>query len=94
MNAARPTPCGEWTLGDLLTHMSVQHRGFAAAAEGNGADRSAWRPRPAAGDPVAEYAAAADRVLRAFGVPAPRDAGQLDRFVALLGRRPDWRPPA
>ena len=172
MNAARPTPCGEWTLGDLLTHMSVQHRGFAAAAEGNGADRSAWRPRPAAGDPVAEYAAAADRVLRAFaadgvlardfalpeigggtfpagvaisfhfvdyvahgwdvartlgldlevkpdllavalavaeavpddetrlrpgaafapGVPAPRDASQLDRFVALLGRRPDWRP--
>jgi uncharacterized protein (TIGR03086 family) len=169
---ARPTPCGDWTLGELLTHMSAQHRGFAAAAEGNGAELSAWRTGPAAAGPVTEYAAAADRVLEAFaadgvlardfalpeigggkfpagiaisfhfvdyvahgwdvartlgldfelkpdllavalavagavpddetrlrpgaafapGVPVGRDASHLDRFVALLGRRPDWRP--
>jgi hypothetical protein len=22
---ARPTPCGDWTLGQLLAHMAVQH---------------------------------------------------------------------
>ena len=169
----RPTPCGDWTLGRLLEHMSVQHDGFAAAAAGNGADLSAWRAQAPAADPVAEYAAAAGRVLRAFaadgvltrdfalpeispggtfpaavaisfhfvdyvahgwdvaralgldyelepdllavalavaeavpddetrlrpgaafapGVTAPPDATQLDRFVALLGRRPDWPP--
>jgi uncharacterized protein (TIGR03086 family) len=28
------------------------------------------------------------------GVTVPGDASQLDRFLAHLGRRPDWRPPA
>ena len=35
---SRPTPCAGWNLSDLLTHMTVQHRGFAAAAHGLGAD--------------------------------------------------------
>jgi uncharacterized protein (TIGR03086 family) len=169
---ARPTPCEDWTLGQLLAHMAVQHDGFAAAAAGNGADPSVWRARPPADDPVAEYTAAAGRVLRAFAgdgvltrefvvpeidpgatfpggmaigfhfidyvghgwdaartlgvdyeldpdvldvalamaeaipddesrlrffaprVAATEDASQLDRIVALLGRRPDWRPAA
>ena len=34
----RPTPCAGWTLADLLGHMTVQHRGFAAAARGDGAE--------------------------------------------------------
>jgi uncharacterized protein (TIGR03086 family) len=170
---ARPTPCEGWTFGQLLAHMAVQHDGFAAAAAGNGADPSVWRAQPPATDPVAEYAAAAGRVLRAFAadgvlardfalpeispgatlpagmaigahfidyvahgwdaartlgmdyepdpdllgvalaiaeaipddqtrlqpgaafaprVTAPESANQLDRIVALLGRRPDWRP--
>jgi uncharacterized protein (TIGR03086 family) len=172
---ARPTPCGDWTLGQLLAHMAVQHDGFAAAAVGNGADLSAWRAQPPAADPVAEYAAAAERLLRAFAaegvvtrefalpeidpgatfpagmaigfhfidyvahgwdaartlgrdyelepdllgaamaiaeaipddqtrrrpaaafaprVAAPEGASQLDQIVALLGRRPGWRPVA
>lgn len=62
----RPTPCEDWTLGQLLAHMTVQHEGFAAAAEGNGADPSVWRARTSAADPVAEYVAAADLVLHAF----------------------------
>ncbi len=64
---ARATPCGDWTLAQLLAHMALQHDGFAAAAAGNGADPSVWRSRPPSADPVADYAAAADRVLRAFG---------------------------
>ncbi|WHT18410.1 TIGR03086 family metal-binding protein [Crossiella sp. CA-258035] len=69
----RPTPCADWTLAELLAHMTVQHHGFAAAAEGNGADPEVWRVRPLGPDPVREYRAAADRVLAAFaaeGVPA------------------------
>ncbi|MFJ9420245.1 TIGR03086 family metal-binding protein [Streptomyces sp. NPDC101227] len=63
---ARPTPCAAWTLGDLLAHMTAQHRGFAAAARGDGADRAHWAlPRPGP-DPVADHAAAAGEVIAAF----------------------------
>lgn len=75
---ARATPCGDWTLGELLAHMTVQHDGFAAAAAGRGADADVWKIRPAAADPVAEYATAADRVLAAFSEP-----GVLERKFAL-----------
>jgi uncharacterized protein (TIGR03086 family) len=70
---ARPTPCRDWTLAQLLAHMAVQHDGFAAAAGGRGADLNAWRPRPPAADPVAEYAAAAGRALAAFGADGVTD---------------------
>lgn len=68
----RPTPCAGWTLKELLAHMSVQHRGFAAAARGSGADERLWRPETVvdavAADPAATYAAAAHEVLDAFAV--------------------------
>jgi len=63
----RATPCADWTLGDLLAHMTAQHLGFAEAAEGNGADLSVWTAQPLAADPISAYAAAAERVVRAFG---------------------------
>ena len=75
---ARPTPCGDWTFGQLLAHMAVQHDGFAAAAAGNGADPSAWRVQRSTADPVEAYRAAADRVLRAFAAD-----GVLTRDFAL-----------
>src|SRR5580704_13953945 len=75
---ARPTPCSDWTLGELLAHMTAQHNGFAAAAAGDGGDLSRWQPGPPAADPVQEYAAAAGRVLAAFGAH-----GVLDREFAL-----------
>ena len=59
----RPTPCAEWTLADLLAHMTAQHRGFAAAARGRGGDHAAWEVRPASPD---DYAVAAKEVLAAF----------------------------
>lgn len=66
----RPTPCAQWTLADLLAHMTVQHRGFAAAARGRGDDESVWDVANVAdavrADPVQAYAAAAHDVLEAF----------------------------
>ncbi|MBY0289844.1 MAG: TIGR03086 family protein [Mycobacteriaceae bacterium] len=65
----RPTPCAGWNLATLLMHMTVQHRGFAAAARG-GTDFGVWEPATAAdavaSDPAGTYAAAADDVLSAF----------------------------
>lgn len=66
----RPTPCAGWNLLDLLAHMTVQHRGFAAAARGTGDDPSAWdvaAVRDAvASFPADTYIEAADDVLEAF----------------------------
>ena len=67
---ALPTPCAGWDLAGLLTHMTAQHHGFAAAARGDGADLSVWRTEPFADavvtDPAGTYAAAAHDVLDAF----------------------------
>jgi uncharacterized protein (TIGR03086 family) len=67
---AAPTPCEGWTLTDLLTHMTAQHRGFAAAARGFGDDPNVWRTdtisAAIAADPTATYAEAARDVLAAF----------------------------
>lgn len=78
----RLTPCAGWDLADLLAHMTVQHRGFAAAARGGGADLAIWRPEAVAdavaADPAAAYAAAAADVVDAFAGIAV-----LQRTVAL-----------
>ena len=74
----RPTPCEGWTLLDLMAHMTAQHRGFAAAARGLGADPDAWRVEPVLdavrADPRGAYSAAAHDVLKAFAAPGTADA--------------------
>lgn len=70
----RPTPCAQWTLGDLIAHMTVQHHGFAAAARGTGADPQVWEVAPLGDDPVAAYTAAADEVVAAFAEPGVAEA--------------------
>src|ERR1700761_9611257 len=55
----RPTPCDGWDVAGLLSHLSVQHRGFAAAARGEGGDLAVWAARPPAPDPGADLPAAA-----------------------------------
>ena len=66
----RATPCDGWNLSQLLAHMTVQHRGFAAAARGDGADPARWDTATVADavatDPAGAYAAAAADVLEAF----------------------------
>ena len=78
----RPTPCAGWNLCDLLAHMTAQHRGFAAAARGHGADLAMWDPTTVAdrvaADPAGTYAAAADDVLVAFAAD-----GVLESAFAL-----------
>jgi uncharacterized protein (TIGR03086 family) len=73
---SRPTPCEEWDLGQLLAHMTVQHRGFAAAAAGHGGDPEVWQLPPGA-DPVREYAQAAESVIAAFAEPGVADRSFL-----------------
>jgi uncharacterized protein (TIGR03086 family) len=73
----RPTPCAEWTLTDLLAHMAVQHRGFAAASRGE-ADPGLWEVRPLGEDPVAAYRACAEELLAAFA-----EDGVLERVFPL-----------
>ncbi len=74
----RTTPCEGWNLADLLAHMTVQHRGFAAAARGLGADPDVWRVEnvvePVRADPGRAYSEAAHDVLDAFAVDGTADA--------------------
>lgn len=74
----RPTPCDQWTLRELLVHMTAQHDGFAAAAAGDGADPARWQPQARPGDLVQQYTAAAARVIEALGAD-----GVLDRQFEL-----------
>ncbi|MCV7281539.1 TIGR03086 family protein [Mycolicibacterium flavescens] len=74
----RPTPCAGWDLADLITHMTVQHRGFAASARGDGKSLSIWDPATVTdavrADPGGAYAAAAADVLDAFSAPGVLEA--------------------
>jgi uncharacterized protein (TIGR03086 family) len=82
---ARATPCAGWTLSDLLAHMIVQHRGFAAAAAGAPSPLAEWEPRPLSADPVAEFDAAADEVIAAF---ADDTVADRDIWLPELARQP------
>ena len=86
---ARPTPCSDWTLRELLAHMTAQHNGFAAAAAGDGADLVHWQTGAPVADPVGEYAAAAARVIAAFAA-----AGALAGEFVLPEISPKLRFPA
>jgi uncharacterized protein (TIGR03086 family) len=85
----RATPCAEWDLSALLAHMTAQHRGFAAAAKGHGADPNVWQTTD---NPLAEYAEAATQVITAFA-----ENGVLNRAFVLpevAGNRPIPAPTA
>ncbi|MFD7864646.1 TIGR03086 family metal-binding protein [Streptomyces sp. NPDC059783] len=74
----RPTPCGEWTLRQLLAHMTGQNFGFAAAARGETRDRGVWADRPVDDDPAGTFAASAAEVTVAFA-----EEGVLERSFWL-----------
>lgn len=73
-----PTPCSAWTLRQLLEHMIGQHHGFAAAADGETADRSVFAPVPLGPDWSAQYAGSVARVTAAFAAD-----GVLERRLWL-----------
>lgn len=73
----RPTPCAEWTLADLLAHMTVQHNGFAAAAQGE-TNPKVWELPSLGGDPVGAYRDSAERVVDAFAAD-----GVLERMFLI-----------
>ena len=84
----RPTPCGAWTLRELLDHMITQHYGFAAASSGQGGDPRIWLTvHP--DDPIADYDAAARHVIAAFARP-----GTLERSFELPEISPTAFPAA
>ncbi|MEU3413185.1 MULTISPECIES: TIGR03086 family metal-binding protein [unclassified Streptomyces] len=64
-----PTPCAGWTLHQLVSHMAGQHRGFAAAASGGGADLAVWQPGALGDDPSAAYRDAAWAAIDGFARP-------------------------
>ncbi|TDU73615.1 TIGR03086 family metal-binding protein [Streptomyces sp. KS 21] len=74
----RPTPCSAWNLGQLLAHMTAQHRGFAAAARGDGGDLTHWKAEAPGPEDVGRYVAAAEAVLAAF-----TEVGTEDQEFAL-----------
>lgn len=65
----RPTPCADWNLRALVSHMAGQHHGFAAAADGDGADLRHWKPLPLGDDPLGTYRATVTRVVESFARP-------------------------
>ncbi len=81
----RPTPCADWTLHGLLTHMIAQHRGFAAAVRGD-EDLAVWKTRPLGPDPVRDYRDAAAEVVAAFAEP-----GVVERQILLPEFTTDFR---
>lgn len=81
----RPTPCTGWDLERLLRHMTAQHRGFAAAAEGRGADLAAWELPPGGPGVVGEYRDAAEAVGTAF---AAGDVLERPFRIPEFGDRP------
>lgn len=74
-----PTPCGGWTVRDLLRHMVGNNNGFAAAALGEPPSSKVWDGVDVT-DPVAEFAASATRAAEAFAAVEP-----LTGTFAVLG---------
>ena len=73
----RPTPCGPWTLAELIAHMTGQQLGFAAAAAGAGTELAEWVPVRSV-EPVQGYRQSCTEVLTAFAA-----AGVAERDFAL-----------
>lgn len=74
----RPSPCTGWTLRDLVSHMTAQHHGFAAAARGSGADRTYWIAPELGRDPFKVYDESVRHLLAAFA-----EEGVLERGFTL-----------
>ncbi|MEV0201175.1 TIGR03086 family metal-binding protein [Nonomuraea sp. NPDC050691] len=80
----RPTPCAEWTLGELLLHMVSENRGFAAAAAGRPA---VWDSGDLGDDPFGAFQDSAAAVVTAFSAPDVHDRQvEIREFGVFPGR--------
>ncbi|MBM6401062.1 TIGR03086 family metal-binding protein [Phycicoccus sonneratiae] len=70
--AARPTPCADWTVSELVDHVVGGVGNFARGVRGEEVDWSAARA-PVEGDRAAALRSAADDLLAAWA-EAPEDA--------------------
>lgn len=79
----RPSTCEGWAVSDLLAHMTAQHRGFAAAANGIGLDLQHWVVKPARPE---AYVQAAEDVLEAFAADGVTERSfHLPEFTTSRG---------
>jgi uncharacterized protein (TIGR03086 family) len=75
------TPCDDWVVRDLMSHMLETQQYFVATAEGREASPPSPVPTTALGDdPVADFQQARADTLRTFG-----EAGVIDKTGASLG---------
>jgi uncharacterized protein (TIGR03086 family) len=75
------TPCDEWVVQDLMSHMLETQRYFVATAQGREASPPSPVPTtPLGDDPVAEFENARAETLRAFG-----QAGVIEKTGTSLG---------
>ncbi|MET8690905.1 TIGR03086 family metal-binding protein [Streptomyces sp. NPDC004732] len=79
----RPTPCADWTLLDLLGHMTAQNHGFAAAARGEGELPAHWRVPDIAADPARAYGESVAALVEPF---AEAGGGEREFVLPELGR--------
>ncbi|MBB5872583.1 uncharacterized protein (TIGR03086 family) [Allocatelliglobosispora scoriae] len=66
---ALPSPCTDWSLGDLLRHMVGHHRGFTAAALGEPTDPEVWDGATLGDSPAGTYREAAQGLRTALDTP-------------------------
>jgi uncharacterized protein (TIGR03086 family) len=66
----RPTPCGDWTLSQLIGHMVATNDGFALSLAGTPPRGEVWDLLDYAGDPAVAFAASSTRVTDAFRAAA------------------------
>jgi uncharacterized protein (TIGR03086 family) len=79
MNAA--TPCDDWVVHDLMSHMLDTQHYFVASAQGREASPPSPTPTTALGnDPVVDFEQARAETLRTFGEP-----GVIEKTGPSLG---------
>lgn len=75
------TPCDDWTVGELMSHMLDTSRYFIGTARGEQAPPPPPQPTtPLSADPVADFQTARDELLQAFG-----EDGAVERTGPSLG---------
>lgn len=79
-----PTPCGDWTVRELLEHMAAHNHGFAAGARGFPVGGEVWDGLTIDDDDVcAAYAASAAAVTSAFEAAGLPDLIEVYGYGAL-----------